>query len=100
MGHIRLGHAGDYSRDAGNRSLVRARDASLCSGMTVLLRGLEPVAAIGDPPGDEANRHSRYETPDQGQAQVGPKTKNKEGKPKNLTALDHVLIIGDIAGTC
>ena len=45
-------------------------------------RRLEPVAAVGDPPGDDENRDGRGEGPPEGQKEIGEKVQQDEDHPE------------------
>lgn len=48
------------------------------------LRKLKPVAAVGDPPADDADGDGGQQTPQQGQSEIGNQTQRDEDGPKDL----------------
>jgi hypothetical protein len=69
--------------------------AKLLGAAAKMQSGLEPIAAVGEPPARVADRDRRRERPPERKRHIGDKAENGEGDPKYLPL--HMSILDALA---
>jgi hypothetical protein len=72
------------AKSGGVNTAVIQKIAKLLGAAAKMQSGLEPVAAVGEPPARVADRDRRGERPPERKRHIGNKAENGEGDPKYL----------------
>jgi hypothetical protein len=68
-----------------------------CAAASSVNRGLEPIAAIGEPPARVANRDRRGERPPERKYHIGDEAEDRERDPKYLSLHMSILDASTVA---